>query len=135
MTKITLVTGSSRGLGRNTALSISRHGGDVIVTYRNGEAEAKSIVQEIKALGCKAVAIQLDIGNVSSIPAFVDQVRGALRSTFGADKFDHLVNNAGHGEMASFAETTEAQFDAIFNVHVKGVFFLTQALLPLLADG
>jgi len=135
MTKIALVTGSSRGLGRNAALSIARHGGDVVVTYRNGEAEAKSIVQEIKALGRKAVAIRLDVGDVSSIPAFVEQVRGALRSTFGADKFDHLVNNAGHGEMASFAETTEAQFDAIFNVHVKGVFFLTQALLPLLADG
>ncbi len=135
MTKIALVTGSSRGLGRNTALSIARHGGDVIVTYRSGEAEAKSIVQEIKALGRKAVAVRLDIGNVSSIPAFVEQVRGALRSTFGADKFDHLVNNAGHGEMASFAETTEAQFDSIFNVHVKGVFFLTQALLPLIADG
>lgn len=112
-----------------------RHGGDVIVTYRSGEAEAKSIVREITALGRNAVAIRLDVGDVSGIATFVEQVRGALRSTFGREKFDHLVNNAGHGEMASFAETTEAQFDAIFDVHVKGVFFLTQALLPLLAHG
>jgi NAD(P)-dependent dehydrogenase (short-subunit alcohol dehydrogenase family) len=135
MTKIALVTGASRGLGRNTAVSIARHGGDVIVTYRHGEAEAKSVVQEITALGSKAVAIRLDVGDVASIPAFVEQVGGALRGTFGRDTFDYLVNNAGQGEMAPFAETTEAQFDAIFDVHVKGVFFLTQALLPILADG
>ena len=135
MTKIALVTGASRGLGRNTALSIARHGGDVIITYRSGEAEAKSVVREIEALGRKAVALRLDVGDVSGIPSFVREVRSALRDTFGRDNFDHLVNNAGHGEMAPFAETTEAQFDALFDVHVKGVFFLTQGLLPILADG
>ena len=135
MTKIALVTGASRGLGRNAAISIARHGGDVIVTYRSGEADAQSVVREIEALGRKAVALRLDVGDVSSIPSFVEQVRGALRGTFGRTNFDHLVNNAGHGEMAPFAETTEAQFDALFNVHVKGVFFLTQKLLPILADG
>ena len=135
MTKIALVTGASRGLGRNAAISIARHGGDVIVTYRSGEADARSVVREIEALGRKAVALRLDVGDVSSIPSFVEQVRGALRGTFGRTSFDHLVNNAGHGEMAPFAETTEAQFDALFNVHVKGVFFLTQKLLPILADG
>jgi NAD(P)-dependent dehydrogenase (short-subunit alcohol dehydrogenase family) len=135
MTKIALVTGASRGLGRNTAISIARHGGDVIITYRSGEADAQAVVKEIAALGRKAVALQLDVGNVSSIPAFVERLRAALHKTFSRDSFDHLVNNAGHGEMASFAETTEAQFDALFNVHVKGVFFLTQALLPVLADG
>jgi NAD(P)-dependent dehydrogenase (short-subunit alcohol dehydrogenase family) len=135
MTKIALVTGASRGLGRNTALSIARHGGDVIITYRSGEAEAKSVVREIEALGRKAVALRLDVGDVSGIPSFVREVRRALRGTFGRDNFDHLVNNAGHGEMAPFAETTEAQFDALFDVHVKGVFFLTQGLLPILADG
>ena len=135
MTKIALVTGASRGLGRNTALSIARHGGDVIITYRSGEAEAKSVVREIEALGRKAVALRLDVGDVSGIPSFVREVRSALRGTFGRDNFDHLVNNAGHGEMAPLAETTEAQFDALFDVHVKGVFFLTQGLLPILADG
>ena len=135
MTKIALVTGASRGLGRNTALSIARHGGDVIITYRSGEAEAKSVVREIEALGRKAVALRLDVGDVSGIPSFVREVRSALRDTFGRDNFDHLVNNAGHGEMAPLAETTEAQFDALFDVHVKGVFFLTQGLLPILADG
>jgi NAD(P)-dependent dehydrogenase (short-subunit alcohol dehydrogenase family) len=135
MSKISIVTGASRGLGRNTAISIARHGGDVILTYRSGEAEARAVVAEIEALGRKAVALQLDVGKVSTFPAFSTKVRAALKDTWGRDTFDHLVNNAGHGEMAAFAETTEAQFDALFNVHVKGVFFLTQALLPLLADG
>jgi NAD(P)-dependent dehydrogenase (short-subunit alcohol dehydrogenase family) len=135
MSKIAIVTGASRGLGRNTAISIARHGGDVILTYRSGKAEAEAVVGEIEAMGRKAVALPLDVGNVATFPAFADQVRTALRDTFRRDSFDHLVNNAGHGEMAMFAETTEAQFDALFDVHVKGVFFLTQALLPLLADG
>ncbi|ASR05843.1 MULTISPECIES: SDR family oxidoreductase [Rhizobium] len=135
MSKIAIVTGASRGLGRNTAVSIARHGGDVILTYRSGKAEAEAVVGEIEAMGRKAVALPLDVGNVATFPAFADQVRKALRDKFRRDSFDHLVNNAGHGEMAMFAETTEAQFDALFDVHVKGVFFLTQALLPLLADG
>ncbi|MBY3086868.1 SDR family oxidoreductase [Rhizobium laguerreae] len=135
MSKIAIVTGASRGLGRNTAISIARHGGDVILTYRSGKAEAEAVVGEIEAMGRKALALPLDVGNVATFPAFADQVRKALRDTFRRDSFDHLVNNAGHGEMAMFAETTEVQFDALFDVHVKGVFFLTQALLPLLADG
>lgn len=135
MTTISIVTGGSRGLGRNTAISIARHGGDVILTYRSGAANAASTVAEMEALGRKAVALQLDTGVVASFPGFVDAVRSALRDVWGRETFDHLVNNAGHGEMAGFAETTEAQFDALFDVHVKGVFFLTQALLPLMVDG
>ncbi|MER8972394.1 MULTISPECIES: SDR family oxidoreductase [unclassified Mesorhizobium] len=135
MTTISIVTGGSRGLGRNTAINIARHGGDVILTYNNGADDAKAVVAEIEALGRKAVALRLDVSNVSTFPAFVESVRAALRSTWGGDKFDHLINNAGHGEMAGIAETTEPQFDKLFNVHVKGVFFLTQGLLPLLADG
>ena len=135
MTTITLVTGASRGLGRNTALSVARHGGDVLLTYRGGADAARAVVDEIARLGRKAVALRLDVGDVASFPAFADGVRQALRETWSRERFDHLVNNAGHGEMASFAETTEAQFDGLFDVHVKGVFFLTQALLPLLADG
>ncbi|MER8612664.1 SDR family oxidoreductase [Mesorhizobium sp. M0435] len=135
MTTISIVTGGSRGLGRNTAINIACHGGDVILTYNNGADNAKAVVAEIEALGRKAVSLQLDVSNVSTFPAFVESVRAALKSTWGGDKFDHLINNAGHGEMAGIAETTEAQFDKLFNVHVKGVFFLTQGLLPLLADG
>lgn len=135
MTTISLVTGASRGLGRNTAISIARHGGDVILTYRNGAREANAVVEEIRALGRKAVALPLDVGDISTFAAFAQAVRDALRSTWGRDRLDHLVNNAGHGEMASVAETTEAQFDSVFDVHVKGMFFLTQALLDVLADG
>jgi NAD(P)-dependent dehydrogenase (short-subunit alcohol dehydrogenase family) len=135
MPKIAIVTGSSRGLGRNTALSIARRGGDVVVTYRSGANDAAKVVSEIEAMGRKAVAIQLDVADVSSFPGFVQQLKAALSSTWGRDSFDHLVNNAGHGDMGMIAETTEAQFDALVNVHFKGVFFLTQALLPVLSDG
>ncbi|KIS44210.1 SDR family NAD(P)-dependent oxidoreductase [Kosakonia radicincitans] len=135
MTTLSLVTGASRGLGRNTALSIARHGGDVIITYRNGKEAADAVAADIQSLGRKAMTLQLDVSNVSSFPGFVAAVRAALQENWGRDTFDHLINNAGHGEMAAFVDTTEAQFDALFDVHVKGVFFLTQSLLPLLADG
>lgn len=135
MSTISIVTGGSRGLGRNTAISIARYGGDIILTYRHGAEHAQSAVDEIAALGRKAVALQLDIGEVGGFAAFADAVRSTLQKTWQRDTFDHLVNNAGHGEMASLAETTEAQFDGLFNVHVKGVLFLTQTLLSLLADG
>lgn len=134
MTTLSIVTGGSRGLGRNTAISIARHGGDVLLTYRSGAEQARAVVAEIEALGRHAVALPLDVADVASFGGFVEQVRATLHD-MGRERFDHLVNNAGHGEMGSFAETTEAQFDALFDVHVKGVFFLTQALLPLLADG
>lgn len=135
MTTLSVVTGANRGLGRNTALSIARRGGDVIVTYRTGKEAADAVVADIQALGRKAVALQLDVSKVSTFPAFVIAVRAALKDTWGGETIDHLINNAGHGEMADFATTTEAQFDALFDVHVKGVFFLTQSLLPILADG
>jgi NAD(P)-dependent dehydrogenase (short-subunit alcohol dehydrogenase family) len=135
MSTISLVTGGNRGLGRNTALSIARRGGDVVLTYRNGAAQAREVVAQIEALGRKAVALQLDVADVSTFPAFAAAVRTALAQHWERHNFDHLVNNAGHGEMASIADTTEAQFDSLFDTHVKGVFFLTQALLPLIADG
>lgn len=135
MTKIAIVTGSSRGLGRNTALAIARHGRDVIVTYQSRAQDAQAVVAEIQAMGRKAVALQLDTGSVAGFAPFADRLRTALRETWRRDSFDHLVNNAGHGDMAPIAETTEAQFDRLVEVHFKGVFFLTQALLPLIADG
>ena len=135
MTTVSIITGGSRGLGRNTAISIARQGGDVILTYRNGATDAQAVVTEIEALGRNALALQLDVTDIASFKSFAEHVRDALTSTWGRNKFDHLINNAGQGEMASFAETTEAQFDAMFDTHVKGVFFLTPALLPLIADG
>ena len=135
MSKIALVTGSSRGLGRNTALSIARQGGDVIVTYHSRADDAERVVAEIEALGRKAVAMQLDTGTTAGFPDFVERLRSVIDTTWQRQSFDHLVNNAGHGDAAPFAETTETQFDTLLNVHFKGVFFLTQALLPLLADG
>jgi NAD(P)-dependent dehydrogenase (short-subunit alcohol dehydrogenase family) len=135
MTTVSLVTGASRGLGRNTAISIARRGGDVILTYRSGEAQAKSVVAEIESLGRKAVAVPLDVSDVSTFAAFANAIRSTLSSVWSRESFDHLINNAGQGEMAMIADTSEAQFDALFNTHVKGMFFLTQALLPMLADG
>lgn len=135
MSKIALVTGANRGLGRNTALAIAKSGGDVIVTYRSNAEQAQEVVTLIREMGRQAVALPLDVADTASFPAFVESLRSDLRNTWGRDSFDHLVNNAGHGEFALIEETTEAQFDRLFAVHVKGVFFLAQALLPLLADG
>ena len=135
MTKIALVTGGSRGLGRNTALSIARRGGDVVITYHSRADEADATVAEIQAMGRKAVALQLDTGDIGAFASFADRLRTALGETWGRDSFDHLVNNAGHGDYALIGETSEGQFDRLVDVHFKGVFFLTQALLPLIADG
>ncbi len=133
--KIALVTGSSRGLGKNTALALAKKGVDVIVTYRSSEAEANGVVSAIAALGAKAIALHLDTSDTKMFEAFVEQVKQVLRDTWQTEQFDFLVNNAGTGLQASFAETTEEEFDQMMNVHVKGVFFLTQKLLPLLKDG
>jgi len=135
MTKIAIVTGASRGLGRNTAVSIARHGSDAIITYQSREDDAQAAVAEIQALGRRAIALQLDVSDVAGFPLFAERVQAVLHETWQRDTFDHLVNNAGHGEMAALEDTTEAQFDKLVNVHFKGVFFLTQALLPLIADG
>lgn len=135
MSTISLVTGASRGLGRNTALAIARRGGDVIITYHSRGEEAAAAVAEIEALGRKALAFQLDTGDVKSFPAFADRLATALRDTWGRERIDHLVNNAGHGDYALIGQTGEARFDHLVDVHFKGVYFLTEALLPLIADG
>jgi len=135
MNTVSLVTGGSRGLGRNTAVNIARRGGDVVFTYHSRADEAQSVVAEIQALGRRAVALQLDTGRVAGFADFAMRLRQALHDTWQRDTFDHLINNAGHGDYAAIADTTEAQFDRLVDVHFKGVFFLTQALLPLIADG
>lgn len=135
MRRISLVTGASRGLGRNTALSIARCGGDVILTYQSRSEEAQAVVEEIQALGRKALAFQLDSGDVAAFGPFAERLGAALREHWQRATFDHLINNAGHGDHALIEDATEAQFDRLVDVHFKGVFFLTQALLPLIADG
>jgi len=133
--KLAIVTGASRGLGRNTALSLAKRGVDVILTYHSNRAEADGAVAAIEALGRKAVALQLDAGNAASFGDFASRVRQALAQTWGRDRFDYLVNNAGVAAPGSIAEMTEADFDRLVDIHFKGVFFLTQKLLPLIADG
>lgn len=134
-TKIALVTGASRGLGKNTALALAKKGIDVIVTYRSSEVEANSVVSAIAAIGSQAVALQLDTSNTKTFNEFVAQVKQILQDKWHTEQFDFLVNNAGTGIYAPFAETTEEDFDHMMNTHVKGVFFLTQKLLPLIKDG
>jgi NAD(P)-dependent dehydrogenase (short-subunit alcohol dehydrogenase family) len=132
---IALVTGASRGLGRNTALKLAARGVDVILTYRSRADEAQAVVSQIERLGARAVALPLDVGDSRAFPAFAQAVRERLRATWQREQLDHLVNNAGIGIHAPFADTTEAQFDELMNIHLKGTFFLTQALLPLIANG
>lgn len=133
--KIALVTGGSRGLGKNAALKIAAKGIDVIVTYQSKKEDAENTVAEIKKLGVNAAALQLSVDDASSFEAFFSEVKSILKSVFNADKIDFLINNAGIGAHASFAETTEDQFDNLVNIHFKGPFFLTQKALEILNDG
>jgi NAD(P)-dependent dehydrogenase (short-subunit alcohol dehydrogenase family) len=133
--KIALVTGGSRGLGKNMALAIAQKGINVIITYNSNKEEADKVVTEIEQAGQKAAALQLNTGDAKSFDAFITSLGSVLSSTFNTDKFDFLINNAGIGIHASFAETTEEQFDTLMNIHFKGAFFLSQKALPVLADG
>lgn len=133
--KIALVTGGSRGLGKNMALAIAKKGLDIVLTYNSQKGEADEVVKEIEALGQKAVALQLNVADSAGFESFFKDVAAALSETFGAYKFDYLVNNAGIGIHKSFAETTTDEFDTLVNIQFKGPFFLSQLALPLLADG
>jgi len=133
--KIALVTGGSRGLGKDMALSLAKKGINVILTYNSKKDEAEAVVAEIEKIGQKAAALQLSAGETKTFGAFFEQVKTVLKETFNAEKFDFLINNAGIGIYAPFAETTEEQFDELVNIHFKGVFFLTQKALVLINDG
>jgi NAD(P)-dependent dehydrogenase (short-subunit alcohol dehydrogenase family) len=133
--RIALITGGSRGLGRNMAENLAQRGVDVIITYQSNAAAAAEVVERIRKTGARAAALELDVGNVSSHAAFARALQAELETTFQRPRFDFLINNAGTGAHAALLQTTEAQFDALLSVHVKGVLFLTQALAPLLADG
>ena len=132
---LALVTGGSRGLGRSMALHLADRGVDVILTYQKKSDEAERVVAAIREKGRKAVALRLDVGDTKSFAAFAASVKACLRETWKRDDLDALVNNAGAGNYAPFVETTEAQFDEMMRTHLKGTFFLTQTLLPLVADG
>lgn len=132
---ITLITGGSRGIGRATALACADRGHGVILTYNTHPEEARAVVDRISDSGGKAVALQLDVANATSFAEFAVSVARALRDIWSRDSFDHLVNNAGMGVFALIEEVSQALFDSLMHVHLKGPFFLTQALLPLLADG
>ncbi|MEZ2297787.1 SDR family NAD(P)-dependent oxidoreductase [Variovorax sp. RCC_210] len=132
---IVIITGASRGLGASTAIHAAQRGMGVIVTYNSHAAGAQDVVRQIEAGGGKAVALALDVGRVASFAGFRDSVAAALAATWGRDRFDALVNNAGYGAFNAIESVTEAEFDGLLNVHLKGPFFLTQALLPLMADG
>lgn len=133
--KIAIVTGGSRGLGRNAAIKLAKKGVDVILTYHSKKAEGEEAVKEIEALGRKAVAIQLDTSNSKGFEAFCSLVMKALKTKWNTEKFDYLLNNAGVGLHKPFMETTEEDFDQMVNIHLRGVFFLTQKLLPMMNDG
>jgi NAD(P)-dependent dehydrogenase (short-subunit alcohol dehydrogenase family) len=133
--KIALVTGGSRGLGKSMAINLAKKGINVILTYNSKKDEALAVVAEIERAGQKAAALQLNTAEVKSFDAFFNQVADILKNIFNTDHFDYLVNNAGIGLNKSFAETTEEQFDLLMNVHLKGVFFLTQKALPFINNG
>ncbi|PIB34459.1 short-chain dehydrogenase [Reichenbachiella sp. 5M10] len=133
--KIALVTGGSRGLGRDMALHLAHQGIDLILTYHSNRPAADEVVAAIEQTGQKAVALPLDTSDSSSFAAFYEQVTAYLSEQYDSPRFDFLINNAGTGLQQSFADTSEAQFDAMFNIHLKGVYFLTQKALPHLRDG
>lgn len=133
--KIALITGGSRGLGKNMAIHLAKQGKNVIITYNTNKAEADKVVAEVAGLGGTAVALQLNTGDVKSFSDFADALQKTLKETFNTEKFDFLINNAGIGIPSTLGQTTEENFDALTNVHFKGVYFLTQTLLPLQNDG
>jgi NAD(P)-dependent dehydrogenase (short-subunit alcohol dehydrogenase family) len=135
MNKIALITGGSRGLGKDMALRLGEKQRDVIITYNNNRQDAETVVAQLHGMGVKAAALQLDLAAPKALDGFVQQVQTALSETFGGARLDFLVNNAGMGATIPFAQATEADFDNFMNVHFKGVFFLTQKLLPHLNDG
>jgi NAD(P)-dependent dehydrogenase (short-subunit alcohol dehydrogenase family) len=132
--RIALVTGGSRGLGRNTVLSLAKRGIDSIFTYNSNQAQSEKVVRLVAEAGRQAIALQLDTGKVGAFDPFVQSVRKALVN-LNAERFDYLVNNAGISHHNAFEKTTEEELDSLYNVHFKGVFFLTQKLLPLMNDG
>lgn len=133
--RIAIVTGGSRGLGKNAALKLAERGTGIILTYNSQRQEAEKVVSEIELKGVKAVALQLNVAESQTFADFVKEVKAQLKDVWQRDSFDYLLNNAGTGIDVPFAETSEAQFDEMMRIHLKGPFFLTQQLLPLMKNG
>lgn len=133
--KIALVTGGSRGLGKNMALELAKKGLDVVITYHSNKEAADNVVSEIQSLGRVAFALPLDTSDTKQFDRFIKEVTGALKERTGRSNFDYLINNAGTALYAPVPEVTEDQMDTIYNIHYKGVFFLTQKTLPFINDG
>jgi NAD(P)-dependent dehydrogenase (short-subunit alcohol dehydrogenase family) len=133
--KVALVTGGSRGLGKDMALQLAKKGFDVIITYNSNETEATKVVNEITASGKKAKALQLDVAAFTSFDGFVENVKASLKNDFASEHIFALVNNAGVGTYTSIADTSEAIFDSMVNIHLKAPYFLSQKLMPVLSDG
>lgn len=134
-TKIALVTGGSRGLGKDMAISLAKKGIHVVLTYKTNEADALQTVRDIEALGQKAVALPLDMSDFNALDGFMQQVLAVLPTVFGTNTFDFLINNAGMGATVPFAQVTETMFNEFLNVHFKSIYFLTQKCLPHINDG
>ncbi|MCF0056314.1 SDR family NAD(P)-dependent oxidoreductase [Dyadobacter sp. CY356] len=133
--KIALITGGSRGLGKDMALRLAEKGIDVIITYNSQLKDAENVVAQIQESGQKAAALQLNTGDIKSFGSFVVQLQDILQNKFAATRFDYLVNNAGIGGYTPIADVTEEAFDELLNIHFKGVYFMTQKMLPILNDG
>ena len=133
--KIALVTGGSRGLGKDMAIRLAEKGIDVILTYHTKKEDALNVVRQIEQTGQKAATLRLNVGDVKSFDSFFTDLKDVLKNTFDTDRFDFLINNGGIGYNAPFGEVTEEMFDELLNVHFKGVYFLTQKSLVMLNDG
>lgn len=133
--KLALITGGSRGLGRNMANKLADKGINVVITYHTNKAEADKVVAEVEAKGVEALALQLDVNKAETFEAFAADFKSALKSKFNADRFDFLVNNAGIGLHTPVGATEMSVFDTLTNIHLKAPYFLTQWLLPSLKDG
>ena len=133
--KIALVTGGSRGLGKNMVLELAKKGLHIVLTYHSNEEKAKEVITDIEHIGQQAIAVQLNVTDFQSFEAFFDTVKKSIKYKFGVDKIDYLVNNAGIGINAPFAKTTEEQLDTLYNIQFKGTYLLTQSALSILNDG
>ncbi len=134
ISKIAIVTGGSRGLGKNMALRLGEYGNDVIITYHSQKQAADEVVADIEAAGQRAVALQLNVSDFTSLDGFVKELEEVLNNRWGVKSFDFLINNAGIGATIPFAQVTEKDFDLFMNIHFKSVYFLTQKLLPIMND-
>jgi NAD(P)-dependent dehydrogenase (short-subunit alcohol dehydrogenase family) len=135
MTKIALVTGGSRGLGKDMALALAKKGIDVVLTYRTNKKEAEEVATEIVSIGRKAIALPFDVSDIKSFDGFISQVTSSLQKNWNVKTFDFLINNAGVGATIPIAQVTEEAFDNLLNIHFKGVYFLTQKSLLMMNDG